>query len=338
MKHTQTACTAIALLGAAMAAPALANDSEAAIALGGIELVQNNMISMDSEDLFISADEVRVAYRFTNRSAKDIETLASFPLPAIPGGLGPWYGDGQIPDLSRLDFRTTIDGKPAKLTVIEKAEVNGRDVTVRVKALGWPVSWFTGEGSAPDFVHKLTPAQRDGYIKEGLLRRERGASGVVLPAWDMVTHVTRRQTFLAGKTVTVTHRYVPITGGSVAGSLYPEARKYPDWKDYAGRYCIDKSFLAAFDSREALNRKNKPDSPAINSETWIGYVLSSGRNWRGPIKQFRLVIDKGKPGNLVSFCMDGVKKISPTRFEVRKTNFEPKGDLEIVIAQWHETD
>ena len=154
----------------------------------------------------------------------------------------------------------------------------------------------------------------------------------------MVTHVTRRQLFPAGKTVSVTHRYVPITGGSVAGSLYPVARKYPDWKDYAGRYCIDKSFLAAFDAREARGRQNKPDSPAVYSETWIGYVLSSGRNWRGPIKQFRLVIDKGKPGNLISFCMDGVKKISPTRFEVLKTNFEPKGDLDIMIAQWHETD
>ena len=31
-----------------------------------------------------------------------------------------------------------------------------------------------------------------------------------------------------------------------------------------------------------------------------------------------LVVDKGQPGNLVSFCMDGVTKISPSRFEVRK--------------------
>jgi hypothetical protein len=32
--------------------------------------------------------------------------------------------------------------------------------------------------------------------------------------------------------------------------------------------------------------------------------------------------------------MDGVKKIGPTLFEVRKTNFEPKKDLEILIVKF----
>lgn len=46
------------------------------------------------------------------------------------------------------------------------------------------------------------------------------------------------------------------------------------------------------------------------------------------------MVDKGSPDNLVSFCMSGVKKISPTQFEVRRTNFEPKGDLDVLIAEW----
>ena len=37
---------------------------------------------------------------------------------------------------------------------------------------------------------------------------------------------------------------------------------------------------------------------------------------RSPIGRFRLVVDKGAPGNLVSFCGEGVRKISPTRFEM----------------------
>ncbi|RYE72919.1 MAG: DUF4424 domain-containing protein, partial [Oxalobacteraceae bacterium] len=73
-------------------------------------------------------------------------------------------------------------------------------------------------------------------------------------------------------------------------------------------------------------------------ETWVGYILSSGANWRGPIKDFRLVVDKGKPANLVSFCMDGVRKISPTQFEVRKTDYEPDHDLNILIVQWPEPE
>lgn len=69
-------------------------------------------------------------------------------------------------------------------------------------------------------------------------------------------------------------------------------------------------------------------------EHWLDYVLKSGANWRGPIKDFRMVIDKGKPDNLISLCATGVKKISPTQFEIRKTNFEPKDDVEILIVEW----
>ena len=50
------------------------------------------------------------------------------------------------------------------------------------------------------------------------------------------------------------------------------------------------------------------------------------------------MVDKGAPGSLVSFCMDGVRKISPTQFEVRKTNFEPQRDLSILIAEFYTTD
>ena len=74
------------------------------------------------------------------------------------------------------------------------------------------------------------------------------------------------------------------------------------------------------------------------TETWLGYVLSSGAYWKGPIGDFRLVVDKGSTDNLVSFCMDGVKKISPTRFEVRKANFEPQRDLKILIANFETYD
>ena len=56
-------------------------------------------------------------------------------------------------------------------------------------------------------------------------------------------------------------------------------------------------------------------------------------NWRSPIGDFRLVVDKGKPGNLVSFCEDGVRKISPTQFEVRRKNWRPTRDLHVLIIE-----
>ncbi|UXN04740.1 DUF4424 domain-containing protein [Bartonella sp. HY406] len=38
----------------------------------------------------------------------------------------------------------------------------------------------------------------------------------------------------------------------------------------------------------------------------------------GVIEDFRLIIDKGKPDALITFCGDGVQKISSTQFEMRK--------------------
>jgi hypothetical protein len=67
-------------------------------------------------------------------------------------------------------------------------------------------------------------------------------------------------------------------------------------------------------------------------ERRISYVLKTGANWAGPIKTFHLVVDKGQPDRIVSFCGDGIKKISPTAFEMRASNFTPTRDLNILIV------
>ena len=36
---------------------------------------------------------------------------------------------------------------------------------------------------------------------------------------------------------------------------------------------------------------------------------------------------------MVSFCGNGVKKISPTAFEMRKINFTPEADLHVLIVK-----
>ena len=66
-------------------------------------------------------------------------------------------------------------------------------------------------------------------------------------------------------------------------------------------------------------------------ERRINYVLKTGVNWLGPVKDFKIVVDKGKPDRLVSFCLDNVKKISPTAFEIRMKDFTPDRDLKILL-------
>eukprot|EP01035_Chromulina_nebulosa_P002425 gene2425-3273_t len=59
-----------AVLAALIAAPVLANDSTAELAAGGLVLTKTDAIEMRSEDLFISAEAVRVRYVFINTSGK----------------------------------------------------------------------------------------------------------------------------------------------------------------------------------------------------------------------------------------------------------------------------
>ncbi len=321
-----------------------ANDSSAAIGVGGLELRQNDAISMDSEDLFISRERVRVKYRFTNRSNKDVETLVSFPLPSIPWGIAPYLSEQGYPNWDNLRFSTKVDGKPATLTRADRVEVNGKDVSARLKQLGWPIDYWENY----EFMEKLIglpEKQKATALKEGLLRRPSDDPKSVEPAWQLVTHITRKQIFPAGKTITVEHEYVPVAGGSVGGAMVAEYRKNPETRfaDYAKQYCIDRAFLAGFDKTYAAKLKayaSKGDDYAgvPHAEHWVRYVLKSGANWKGPIKNFRLVIEKDKPDNLLSFCGTGVKKISPTRFEMRKTNFEPSADLDILIVEFFDPE
>ncbi len=164
----------------------------------------------------------------------------------------------------------------------------------------------------------------------GLLRTEPGWGGNdMLPAWEVRTSIVREQVFRANATVHVSHRYAPTRGGSVGGLLehFGEKEYAEQTAAYTQKFCTDAGFMAGFRKRQKEEAKKDSDEWYSGyGETWVGYVLSSGANWKGPIGDFRLVVDKGRADNLVSFCMDGVKKISPTEFEVRKVNYEPDHD------------
>jgi Domain of unknown function (DUF4424) len=332
----------LSLLAFAAPFPASANDSSSAVGVGGLELIRNDVISMDSEELYLSADRVRVKYRFTNHSAQDVETLVSFPLPAVPTGISGYMGDRGYPDWTAdLAFETKIDGVQAELKVQQIVSVIGdpgqRDIAARLKELGWPVTHWTFENYQilRKALADLNDADKRTFIAEGLLKAGIG-DGAVVPNWQVSTHVTRTQIFPAGKTVQVEHSYKPYMGSSIGGGLLKKFRNESKkgFREYAAHYCIDKAFLKSFDRkmREQDRAAKKTGNSGMFAELWLRYILSSGANWRGPIGDFRLVIDMEKPDYLVSICMDGIKQISPTQFEVRKTNFEPTGDIDVLFV------
>jgi hypothetical protein len=150
-----------------------------------------------------------------------------------------------------------------------------------------------------------------------------------VPNWTLKTAFHWKQVFPARKELIVEHRYKPFVGANVGFLLGSEGGFNKEiLGEYKTRYCVDSDFLNA-----ALRAKKAGGGNSVLTETLLEYVLVTGANWAGPIKDFRLTVDKGSPVNLVSFCANGVKKIAPTQFEVRYKDYTPDRDLQVLILQ-----
>lgn len=315
---------AVLLAAILLAAPAAANDSVASMGTGGLIFQRTDGIEMRSEDLYVSAREIRVRYRFFNRTERDIATLVAFPMPDLPGGV---EGDVALEEPLRMPFTTMVNGRRVATNVEQKAMLNGVDHSDMMRGLGVPLS-PRGEATQQALA-TLPQPQIDMLVEMGLLEdrswTDRGVRRLELvPLWTLKTTHYWTQVFPAGRELDVRHRYTPAVGGS-AGSLFgdPDMAESENHNEQATRYCTDEAFW---------NGARRMRSRGLYlSETWLDYILTTGANWAEPIGDFRLVVDKGSSRNLVSFCGEGVRKISPTRFEVRRRNYTPTQDLSVLI-------
>lgn len=118
-----------------LAAIGAANDSTAAIGIGGLTLTRSAEIRLDQQELFVSRTQIRVNYLFTNTGAQDIETLVAFPLPDFTHS-----PVERVPDYRReLNFRTLVEGRPVQYEIMQRARLRDRDITDRLRGLGLPL-------------------------------------------------------------------------------------------------------------------------------------------------------------------------------------------------------
>jgi hypothetical protein len=284
---------------------ASANDSTAELATGGLVFTKNDSIELQAEDLFISTKEIRVRYHFINKSRNDIITQVAFPMPDIHFENAD--GDVAIPTTDPqniLGFTTTVDNRPVAASVEQKAFAAGVDRSELLRRLGVPI------GADTTALDRLPRQTWDELARHGLAGIDEYQVGTrterhLKPRWTLKTTFFWQQTFPAKQTVVIDHRYSPSVGGTVpleAASLMGVLKEHP-------QYCADAEFMNALNTKRSWEQR------------FLEYILTTGANWSGPIKDFRLVVDKGSPANLVSFCAHGVRRISPTQFEMHVSNF-----------------
>lgn len=313
------------------ALPAIADDSTAELATSGLVFVHNDAVEMRSEDLFISLDEVRARYLFVNTSNRDVTNLVAFPLPDLAGGAEPDIAVPKPDQANFLGFTTLVNGRPVEAKIEQRVLANGVDRTGLLRKLGVPLA--PQLASTEKTLDRLPKSQWGSLISDGLVATDQyddghGMKPHLEPRWTLKTTYYWKQTFPAGTETVIEHRYRPSVGGSVGTSIGASSEvNSAHTRTELKKYCIDKQFSATV---AKARRANKAEYPAFQ-ENRIDFILVTGANWAAPIKDFRLVIDKGKPDNLLSFCGQRVKKIGPTKFEMDKTNFTPRKNLAILI-------
>lgn len=330
---------ALATIALAFMATARADDSIAALDAGGLVLTKTDKIALVSEDLFLSTRKVKIAYRFRNLTNADFETTIAFPMPDISGGPDTMLDIADPAADNFLKFTTEVDGKAVESQVEQRAFLvsEGKpdaEVTERLKTLHIPLV-PTVEATEKAFG-ALNDAQRKALVDAGIAypddynADDKGARKAYYPLWTLRSKFWRKQVFPAGKDVIVEQEYVPGVGAIsslVFGSPDNDAEQR---KAYADTYCTDAAFTRAAQTlyKRALTDEGRTFRAFEQS---LSYVITSGGNWAGPIGDFRLVVDKGDPKTLVSFCGEGVRKLDPTTFEMRLKNYVPTKDIHVLL-------
>jgi hypothetical protein len=227
-----------------------------------------------------------------------------------------------------------VNGKPVATNVEQRVTAVGIDRTQLLRSLGVPLAPHLP--ATNEVLDRLPADKWQDLLRLGIAEIEeydtgRGMQKHLAPRWGLHTTFYWEQTFPGLAEVVIEHRYKPSVGETVQTALGAPNESTESWfEEYKAKYCLDDDFLATVErARRATNSRGG----APYSEQRIDYILKTGANWSGPIRDFRLVVDKGAPDSLVSFCGEDVKKISDTQFEMRRTDYTPDGNLSVLILK-----
>jgi hypothetical protein len=147
------------------------------------------------------------------------------------------------------------------------------------------------------------------------------------PNWTVEIKYHWTQKFPANSSVTIKHSYTPYYGG-----------EYQIFQEYenevtgdigvAKSSCLDPKIEKAIKKKIMAKVKETHQLISLNYD-WVSYILTTANNWKKPIKDSHLIIEK--PENAItSLCFDHkLIKTSPTRVEARIKSFIPKKDLKV---------
>lgn len=306
-----------------------ANDSAAHLGAGGLEFTMTDAVVMEKEDLYLSPELVKVNYIFRNVTSAPVDLRVAFPLPRLDMRVVHGCADVGIPhpdEENFVRFATQVNGRPVRMEMQTKAYVGDRDITPLLKEMNVPAAEL-GSGLI-DSLSRLSATDKHRLTEAGALDQQEYCSGGPQPVWSAEVIYHWQQRFEPGAATRISHRYSPAVGSffiSPYDKLFgPPDRMSPRDPDLT-QFCVDEGTWRAI-------QKKAPSGREVVGRN-LEYILQSARSWKGPIRDFTLTIDKLDPQAIVSLCASGIKKTGPTRFEIKKRDFRPDDDLNVLFVQ-----
>lgn len=323
---------------------AFANDTAGTTAAGGINFVKTPGVSMEREELTISPNNVKVSYLFKNNTEKDITTQVFFPLPPyrMEGVNASW--DNEVSRDTKnapfVNFSVSVQGQPANYNTNIRAVINGQDVTQTLQQAGIPLN--------PALVGGDIPMQDQAKIDQwqskartlGLL------DDAGKPKWQKQMVFYWTQTFPAGQEILIEHQYKPAAGAFYAGvnpgktlnDLMSENEQR-----IASVFNLNLENLIGKDALknwlvERIQQNSSNNTSGIYAYFFnINYILTTGANWGGPIKNFSLDIIKPADATMAYNQFYGnrtvmTNKDDPNHIIIFLKNFTPQKNLQILYG------
>ncbi len=337
-----------------------ANDTVATIAGGVVEYIKSPDISMDSEILKISHKKIDVVYDFMNHSDKDVETKVAFPLPPSPVTMGDtyrvfpswddfYYAYSLIGETKKdkpnysfkgpealpfSDFQRTVNHEKYSYEIVARAiHQSGQDITAVLKKNNIPISSTYLNGFMEPGALFDDPELARKIQKLNLSDKENKV------LWQLQLDYVWNQIFPAKKVTHVTHSYKPHVGHHWLTGTKP---KFLEDVVFSHRDISPKSladFFVTDEDRKIIlsmfqgKKQKSSDEEHVYRVLELDYILSTGANWKGSIKKFRLEITPPTTTSLVITSLKNLlKKNKQGLYIFEQENFSPKNDLKILFV------
>lgn len=310
-----------------------ANDGSVGLDAGGLVFLEDRDIAILKEELTLdlTEDHVSVHYVFRNQTATSKTVQIGFPMPPIGADLDGFALNFADDRANFLNFETLADGDPVEAKLVAEIVLGGQVLSRvatddLVQSLGagmritdWPAKYLSSDlrtGGADE----ESAALRLTYVWTYEFPPEQDV--IVFHSYDAAPFHTLNPPWIDP----LYDRYIPTD----------------EKAQYIQKYCLTEDGENA-EFVEAVLLADEKEWQAFTGQ--LGYVLSTGANWAGSIRDFNLQVkwdqDWVKTSHShhrrhVAICRDRLNlKNTSQGLSGRLSNFEPDFDIALEYVDIH---